>query len=281
MSPCDAFLAMILEAPDDDGPRLVYADWLEEHGETDRAELIRIQCMGGDRLREAELLAEHGSQWALPISRHVYSFKFQRGFVEEVTLPAAEFPLLACGLFRAAPIRLVRLIGAEQHMRTLTGIPQLSRVRALHLTDCHIGDDGAKELADCRFLCELRTLRLGNNLLSDEGVELIATSPHLTSLEHLVLRRNLIGDDGARWLASSTTLGRLSHLDLAENLIGEVGARALASTSRLLGLSRLDLSGQYRGAGSPRFRLRGHPAPIQAKHQLALATRFGPTVCVF
>lgn len=39
-----AFLAAIKAAPDDDLPRLVAADWLEEHGETDRAEFIRVQC---------------------------------------------------------------------------------------------------------------------------------------------------------------------------------------------------------------------------------------------
>jgi uncharacterized protein (TIGR02996 family) len=39
----DAFLQAILESPDDDTPRLVYADYLDEHGETDRAEFIRVQ----------------------------------------------------------------------------------------------------------------------------------------------------------------------------------------------------------------------------------------------
>src|SRR5260370_37026404 len=38
------FLRAIDENPDDDGPRLVYADWLEEHGDTARAEVIRVQC---------------------------------------------------------------------------------------------------------------------------------------------------------------------------------------------------------------------------------------------
>lgn len=28
----------------DDAPRLIYADWLDEHGEPDRAEFIRVQC---------------------------------------------------------------------------------------------------------------------------------------------------------------------------------------------------------------------------------------------
>jgi uncharacterized protein (TIGR02996 family) len=40
----DAFLADIVENPDDDGVRLIYADWLEDHGQPERAEFIRVQC---------------------------------------------------------------------------------------------------------------------------------------------------------------------------------------------------------------------------------------------
>lgn len=43
MNDGDALLASVLAAPDDDAPRLVYADWLDEHGEGERAELIRVQ----------------------------------------------------------------------------------------------------------------------------------------------------------------------------------------------------------------------------------------------
>ncbi|WP_439625976.1 TIGR02996 domain-containing protein [Gemmata sp.] len=38
------FLAAICAAPDDDTPRLVYADWLQERGDEARAEFIRVQC---------------------------------------------------------------------------------------------------------------------------------------------------------------------------------------------------------------------------------------------
>lgn len=44
MTPEQAFLADILANPDDDTPRLIYADWLEEDGPNHRAELIRVQC---------------------------------------------------------------------------------------------------------------------------------------------------------------------------------------------------------------------------------------------
>ena len=39
----EAFLQAILEAPDDDAPRLIYADWLEEQGDP-RGAFIRVQC---------------------------------------------------------------------------------------------------------------------------------------------------------------------------------------------------------------------------------------------
>ena len=39
-----AFLADIAAHPQDDFPRLAYADWLEEHGKSERAEFIRAQC---------------------------------------------------------------------------------------------------------------------------------------------------------------------------------------------------------------------------------------------
>src|SRR5262245_14756362 len=34
----------VLDAPDDDAPRLAYADWLDDHGDPDRAQFIRLQC---------------------------------------------------------------------------------------------------------------------------------------------------------------------------------------------------------------------------------------------
>jgi uncharacterized protein (TIGR02996 family) len=39
-----ALLATIFATPEDDAPRLIYADWLDEHGQPERAEFIRVQC---------------------------------------------------------------------------------------------------------------------------------------------------------------------------------------------------------------------------------------------
>lgn len=43
MSERDALLAAVCADPDDDTPRLVFADWLQENGEERRAEFIREQ----------------------------------------------------------------------------------------------------------------------------------------------------------------------------------------------------------------------------------------------
>jgi uncharacterized protein (TIGR02996 family) len=39
----EGFYRQIHFTPDDDAPRLIYADWLEEHGQPERAEFIRLQ----------------------------------------------------------------------------------------------------------------------------------------------------------------------------------------------------------------------------------------------
>lgn len=39
-----ALLAAVLASPDDDAPRLVYADWCDENRQPERAEFIRLPC---------------------------------------------------------------------------------------------------------------------------------------------------------------------------------------------------------------------------------------------
>src|SRR5947208_8065654 len=92
-----AFLRLILADPDADGPRLVYADWLDEHGDPARAEFIRLQCrMAGlsssDPLfpdlfaRESHLLDEHEDGWLGELRHSLVRWTFDRGFLEEITL---------------------------------------------------------------------------------------------------------------------------------------------------------------------------------------------------
>src|SRR5262245_48416219 len=94
-----AFLQAILEAPEDDAPRLVYADRLEDHGHAARAEFIRLQCRlaklppgdarrPGLAAREGQLLAEHGNAWAGPLLQELgRGATIQRLIVDRVEGP--------------------------------------------------------------------------------------------------------------------------------------------------------------------------------------------------
>jgi uncharacterized protein (TIGR02996 family) len=69
-------LALLEEArlaPHDNGPRLVLADWLEDHGDGARAELLRLQCLRPRQAAAQErcraLLDRHGGAWLGPLWR--------------------------------------------------------------------------------------------------------------------------------------------------------------------------------------------------------------------
>ncbi len=77
MNDGEALFQALLANPNDDGPRLAYADWLEEHGGPEdraRAEFIRLQVQlarlpEGDSVREqlaqreSELHDRHQEHW--------------------------------------------------------------------------------------------------------------------------------------------------------------------------------------------------------------------------
>jgi uncharacterized protein (TIGR02996 family) len=117
MSDRDALFQAILDSPDDDLPRQVYADWLEDQGDP-QAQFIRIQCelaaMEADSWRRRELLAaerrllqDNARQWAGPIAEVALDYHFRRGFVEEVTVSAHALREHAPELLRAAPVRRI------------------------------------------------------------------------------------------------------------------------------------------------------------------------------
>src|SRR5690349_17980473 len=90
MSQEDAFLQAIIDSPDDDAPRLLFADWLEERGDVARAEFIRVQIelarlpfdderVSALQAREFRLLSRHGMTWLNGAEQG----RFRRGFREE------------------------------------------------------------------------------------------------------------------------------------------------------------------------------------------------------
>ncbi len=78
MTDLEALLEAIYAAPDDDAPRLVYADALSELGDP-RGEFIVRQCRG-DTAAELVLLA-HGDAWLGELEPVIGEYTFERGFL--------------------------------------------------------------------------------------------------------------------------------------------------------------------------------------------------------
>src|SRR5258708_4338317 len=84
-----AFLQASKEQPDDDTPRLILADWLEDHDEEPRAEFLRVQLQLAQpgkhprrralRERELQLVTQHAAGWLAPLPSQTSTWSFHRG----------------------------------------------------------------------------------------------------------------------------------------------------------------------------------------------------------
>jgi uncharacterized protein (TIGR02996 family) len=263
----DGFLRDIIEKPDDDAVRLIYADWLQDNGDPDRAEFIRLQIerasRGGEEpeKREAALLKKHEATWEKEVPawarRHANFRVFRRGFIDHVVCTAREFLNGPAGMFRKSPVRSIEFRTYSERAAELAKCPELGRLRIITMDGWHadhlgvkgakkffasphlsnvrelwlavsrIGESGIKALADCAPLSGLTRLELNGNDLLSAGAAALASSPHLTSLRYLNLGRNQIGDKGASALADSTSLRGLLELEMWGNTITAKGVRAL------------------------------------------------------
>jgi uncharacterized protein (TIGR02996 family) len=147
-----ALLAAITREPADDTPRLVYADWLDEHEEHDRAAFIRVQielargmtgpdpmclrCYGGGGLLHRTTLKPtpcldcfanlRSRETALrpaivaPLLISGAYLHFQRGFIAVVECPVEMWLATAGLLMTLEPVPCVRL-SAHHPRRTRKG----------------------------------------------------------------------------------------------------------------------------------------------------------------
>lgn len=237
MSDHDALLHAIGEHPEEDTPRLMFADWLDENGEPERADFVRNQVELArfdlnDPARaplvrkNARYLTHLAPQWKAELPRipGVEWGDFNRGLIEEVQA-ASESPIVdhAADIFAVPGIHVLRLRWLRNG-RKLARVRQLTRVRVLRMVaaradastlrdlfasphlrrltviDLHgnwAGDTLPPDLADGRFP-DLAELWLGSNNISDIGAMTLANSPHLDGLRVLDLRNNPIRDYATR-----------------------------------------------------------------------------------
>lgn len=88
------FMADIIADGESNTTRLVLADWLEEQGDVDRAEFIRLQCLGADKEREHELLEKNYSLWCLPYASVLKDIIFKRGLIHSGCLISADVKII-------------------------------------------------------------------------------------------------------------------------------------------------------------------------------------------
>lgn len=257
------FLPLILARPDDDTPRLMYADALSESDDPSdlaRGEFIRIQLVLA-RLsenhprynelyaRQTQLLNDHYKEWAAPLKKIVRGVEFHRGLIDRVSISVRSFLTSAWKLFRFAPIRRIRFLQIPDRIEQLADSEWLRTVEELDFSASNQPIDSLMPLFSSPQLTALRALDLSFNGLNAGTVIALAQSRLGPLLEDLKLNDNVGLGNGfvealtrhcprlVRLDLSATsinasamelllTLPALESLQFANNPIGDAGLKA-------------------------------------------------------
>jgi uncharacterized protein (TIGR02996 family) len=238
----DDFLKSICDHPEDDGPRLVYADWLDEHGEPGRAELIRVQCelagLAPDApnyidLEERQKELSACMRWAPteglpPVQGVSWDTTLERGF------PAAV--IYHHNAVRVRHRNLETLVSCLEHVAVRTPVR--------HAKCYFLTPELSAGLLGSPVLEKYSGLTLGTQggeAEANEDARRLAASWHVRNLRCLH-RFSYLGDEGLAALARSPFLRRLTWLATGTFSATAAGLAALGRASWLAGLRRLDLS---------------------------------------
>lgn len=254
-----AFNRAMLENPDDDLPRLVFADWLDENcpdaavNAAVRTSISNQQAHvpwpGLKRNRTWSLMFTRGrlTAWVNrqkgPPQRRpprlLVEAVWQAGWVEHVVFGSIQgFPLSLW--FRDPPMETVLAVSVmgtsfenpDQFVVLLTS-PHLTRVISFGVVGWYQPSCLAHTLSRCPIVARLSALTLSSAQLSSDGLTTLASSPSLAGLATLSLVGCAIDDAGAVALSTTPHLARLKHLSLGHNNITDAGAAALANSPYL------------------------------------------------
>jgi uncharacterized protein (TIGR02996 family) len=215
-----AFLRSIAEEGDAHAGRLVFADWLDDHDDSPRAEFIRVQCelassrlskksRHGLRVRERELLDAHRHEWCQTFGLPVEDVTFDRGLI--------------------ARMRLARWDGGKALDPACA--PRFATLTELDLSGLQLGDDGLGAFAETAQFPALRKLILSDNGITDVGAASLASATGLPRLDTVYLFQNSI-TDGARAALERSSHFRLANLDLGEREEGYCMSHGEAEMAR-------------------------------------------------
>ncbi len=231
MTDRDALIAAIIEHPEEDTPRLMFADWLKENNEADRGEFVRLQVLASQaephslQARQYEessqnLLVTNIGYWTQHLVDRVVSWRFARGFAEHLSVNAATFSREAAKIFAVEPVRSLHITRfafttAPVPLDAIFALPQMSRIRSL----------------DLRQMVQ-----------HADYFESLDRAPHFQQLTHLGLRNTPVPVNWLRALVTGTAFPALASLDLAEDAhLPRVLSEALPAAAHRR-FTRLDFS---------------------------------------
>jgi uncharacterized protein (TIGR02996 family) len=253
-----ALLRAIEANPDEDTPRLLYADWLEEHATTDadraRAELIRVQCelareprgrgTGELAARERQLLNKYREVWesAYPVRLSRSGNSYGRGFLFP-ELAADEFVKHGAALAAVTPLNYLRLRHSARSMAAVARCPALRHVRYLCLDSNSLRNHHLSELLGSPHLTNIRVLGLGNNKIGTGGGAALAVSAALPALRVLALYGNHdVKDGGLKALTEAPWFANLLGLHVSGCGVSAAALLRLTTLPAVAELRSLDVS---------------------------------------
>jgi uncharacterized protein (TIGR02996 family) len=263
MTDRDILYRAVLENPEDDTLRLVYADALEESGDPRRAAFVREQV-------ELSRVPEYDALWVrarapgrrpaldprwiaeldLPEGIHWARDPFRRGLPGAVQAPdGAAFAARAEELFARYPIEALELaVVRVADTRPFAECPWVDRLRALSLVQGASGQAVTRLLAS-PHLVHLAELRIGSELTTPPTVAAVVRSKVFRRLTVLGVRNDRRdGGSLAGELARLKDPPALAKLDLSGNRLAAPALAALAASAAVAAVEDLDLSDNTLGA---------------------------------
>lgn len=195
MNERDALLETIFTTPEDDAPRLIYTDWLEEHDEVAYADFIRQQLQQG---RGAEIPEKEQARvwesyvreiqaddsWASLLTLQ----SFQRGFpVNALNINVQQFRDYSRYWWPKFPVTEIICPLSPLTIGEFVRVPYLGRVRKLIVDGQDPHGLVIPRLAQCHYLKTLKALDLSMYTVGIEAAEALARSDVFEQLEELRL----------------------------------------------------------------------------------------------
>ncbi|MCE9566412.1 MAG: TIGR02996 domain-containing protein [Planctomycetes bacterium] len=224
MTEQDALLEAIFAAPAEDTPRLVYADWLDEHGEGVYAEFIRLQIareLATTKTAERDhLLKQEAAVWRklkrkwtdlLPpngLRKESFTRGFTNGCMEGLAIVSPEvFTAHSARWWPLLPIRRLSLGTEKQFPDELLECEHLRRLTRLHLQKVAPFEHTFTEEFTVRLFASEQFVRLTEFVvsrvaLSRATADALRAAPFLNNLRRLGLGYYSLGHSG--WLLLPT-----------------------------------------------------------------------------